>query len=45
MNRAAFDIFYPSRHGKQKQNDTIVIVGRKGSGKTSMLLYLITLRS
>ena len=43
INRAAFDIFYPSKRGKQKQNDTIVIVGRKGSGKTSVLLYLIKL--
>jgi len=43
MNRAAFDIFYPSKRSKQKQNDTIVIVGRKGSGKTSVLLYLIKL--
>jgi Cdc6-like AAA superfamily ATPase len=43
MNRAAFDIFFPSKRGKQKQNDTIVIVGRKGSGKTSVLLYLIKL--
>jgi hypothetical protein len=43
MNRAAFDIFYPSKRGKQKQNDTIVIVGKKGIGKTSILLYLIKL--
>jgi predicted AAA+ superfamily ATPase len=43
MNRTAFDVFFPSRRGKQKQNDTIVIVGRKGSGKTSVLLYLIKL--
>jgi ABC-type cobalamin/Fe3+-siderophores transport system ATPase subunit len=51
ISKSAFDTFFPSFHGKTKQNanagridnDTIVIVGRKGSGKTTILLFLIKL--
>jgi len=51
ISKSAFDTFFPSFHGKTKQNanagridnDAIVIVGRKGSGKTTILLFLIKL--
>jgi AAA15 family ATPase/GTPase len=38
-----FHIFFPSQTMKRKMNDATIIVGKKGSGKTSLALALIKL--
>jgi len=43
LTKDTFNVFFPSNASKRKDNDTIIIVGRKGSGKTSLLLFLIKL--
>lgn len=43
MSRKYFDIFFPSQTMDKKMNDAIIIVGKKGSGKTSLALFLIKL--